>query len=125
MQTAMSKFKFPPCQMVADVSFCCSLIYIPMSIFDRVVLGTKVDWADFGMYTLGTLTAFCGMCFSTLGQKYGNAGILTCFENLKVPWQVIIVILASGGQKMPTLMQVVGMIGGVIGAIVIVRTKGK
>jgi hypothetical protein len=74
-----------------------------------------------GLYTVAIISATIGATLSTYAMRYGQAGIVNCFENLKVPWQVIIILIASGGTQIPTLGQLLGMLFGVGGAIVIIR----
>jgi hypothetical protein len=63
--------------------------------------------------------------FQALGLKHGFGGIVQSIESLKVTWQTSIIIILSGGQKMPSLTQFAGMFYGVLGGIIIVLNKPK
>lgn len=63
------------------------------------------------------------MILLTQGIKIGKGGVCQAIENLKAPWQVIIMLIVSGGQMMPTLTQFIGMLSALVGAIIILNKK--
>ena len=91
-----------------------------MFLYDRYVNGMRYQGWDMLYMTGAQFMGSFGMVMITLALQRGKGGIVQAIENLKVPWQVIIMIVGSGGAKLPTLLQWLGMLIGVAGATIIV-----
>lgn len=94
----MTKYEFPPLQLNYDVNFCQFLIYFPIWIFDKFYYGTHYELIDLSIYFMSNLSLTLAATFLTLAIKYGMGGVINCFENLKIPWHVLIIMAASGGK---------------------------
>ena len=121
----MTKFKFPPLQLSFDVCFAMSVVYLVLWLIDVFVIGTHYDMVSFWIYNAAMAAGSIGAVFIAFALKYGPGGIVTAFENLKVVWMVMILMIVSGGTQSPSWMQIEGMICGLAGASVLALSGKK
>jgi len=100
----MSRWKFPPMQLNFDICLAMVPLLLPYFIADLVINGMTFTLLDIVLYNVAFLLGVIGMIMLTIGVKYGKGGICQAIENLKSPWQTLIMIAFTGGEQVPTLM---------------------
>lgn len=94
----LNKFNFPPNHLNYDTNFGLAVLYLICFLFDKFFYGMEYETMDFFLLTSANLIGQLGMIFLTLAVKYGKGGIVQSIENLKVPMQVVILLVVSGGK---------------------------
>lgn len=121
----LQTYDFPPNHMNYDTNFGLFLLYFIIYLVDGYAFGMHYETIDFFLMTSAGIIGQVGMLFLTQAVRFGKGSIVQSIENLKIPMQVLILLIATGGRQKPTLLQNIGVLFGLLGGVAIAVSENQ
>ena len=112
--------KLDAIQLTVDAMLISAFMYLPCFIW-VCVNGHGYDLSDILTANTMQVLNYVGTIAVSGALKFGKAGHVLAVENLKVVWQVTLLILIQG--SLPNVMEVIGCSLGMMGVACIVFSK--